>query len=152
MKVNFQFSLNKYTSLYSLNRELAVTARTYFLFTQTNEPAFVGDNQSPVVVYLWISAFRGIVAKRSFSTSTIEPVSNYCCFLFGFFSLQFSQGFRRVVQSHRCGLQLGWDLSTNLGTLNLANVQFLNANFCAFVVPRAFLKFLVSINIFDMTV
>lgn len=42
-------------------------------------------------------------------------------------------------------------LDSELGTLNLANVQFLNANFCAFVVPRATLKFLVSINIFDMT-
>lgn len=42
-------------------------------------------------------------------------------------------------------------LGSDLATLNLANVQFLNANICAFVVPRAFLKFLVSINIFDMT-
>lgn len=32
-------------------------------------------------------------------------------------------------------------LGSDLGTLNLANVQFLNANFCAFVVPRATLKF-----------
>lgn len=100
--------------------------------------------------------FGGLWPESSFSTSTIEPVSNYCFFLFGFVSLHLSQGFRRVcVQSHHCGLQLGWDLSTNfgfwVGDTKSGECSIFKCQLLCFRCSPATLKFLVSINIFDMT-